>query len=73
MLPTQDHPYPRVGVAMFVIKDGKFLMGLRQGSHSPGVWGLPGGKLDLGESWEAGAIRETQEETGLIVKNAMFT
>ena len=28
-------------------------------------WSLPKGKLDPGESWEAGARREVEEETGL--------
>ncbi|HVP01707.1 MAG TPA: NUDIX hydrolase [Solirubrobacteraceae bacterium] len=29
-------------------------------------WSLPKGKLDRGESWEAAALREVREETGLI-------
>jgi 8-oxo-dGTP diphosphatase len=28
-------------------------------------WSLPKGKLDVGESWEAAALREVEEETGL--------
>jgi len=28
-------------------------------------WSLPKGKLDPGESWEAAALREIEEETGL--------
>jgi 8-oxo-dGTP pyrophosphatase MutT (NUDIX family) len=28
-------------------------------------WSLPKGKLDPGESWEEGALRELEEETGL--------
>jgi 8-oxo-dGTP pyrophosphatase MutT (NUDIX family) len=28
-------------------------------------WSLPKGKLRLGESWEAAALREVEEETGL--------
>ena len=32
-----------------------------------GYWGLPGGKVDIGESVARGAIREVLEETGLHV------
>ena len=28
-------------------------------------WSLPKGKLDAGESWEDGALREVEEETGI--------
>ena len=28
-------------------------------------WSLPKGKLDPGESWEDGALREVEEETGM--------
>ena len=34
-----------------------------------GSWGLPGGLMDLGESFEEVAIREVFEETGLEVEN----
>lgn len=33
-----------------------------------GWWTLPGGGLDFGESPEAGAVRETYEETGLRIE-----
>lgn len=41
---------------------------LLQKRHN-GNWGLPGGLMDLGESFEEVAKREVLEETGLTVKN----
>ena len=34
-----------------------------------GVWGLPGGNAEIGESLATVAMREVQEETGLSVSN----
>lgn len=34
--------------------------------HLTGVWGLPGGRLDGDESFFDAAVREFEEETGLI-------
>lgn len=43
------------------------LIGKRGHQPGLGLWGLPGGFLELGESFEEGCIRELQEETGLPV------
>lgn len=68
----------RVGAGLGVIlvkKDGTILLGKRHPDpdkadsafRSSGEWCLPGGKLDWGETFEEGAIREVQEETGIII------
>ena len=69
----------RVGAGFGVIleKDGKILLGMRHPDpdkadsafRSAGEWSLPGGKLEWGETFEEGAIRETKEETGIDIKN----
>ncbi len=38
-----------------------------QGGSLPGVWSVPGGHLEKGESIEEGALREFREETGLVI------
>lgn len=60
---------PRIPtVAGLAIKDNQVLL-VKHGEvahHLLGVYGLPGGRLDEGESLLDGATREFQEETGLI-------
>ncbi|PWY81983.1 hypothetical protein BO70DRAFT_315497 [Aspergillus heteromorphus CBS 117.55] len=64
---------PRIGVGVFVLNpQGQFILGRRQGSHGSGTWALPGGHLELNESFEECAAREVQEETGLEVKDIRF-
>lgn len=65
-------PIARVGVGVFVFRDGQFLMGQRRGAHGAGSWSVPGGHLEFGESLESTAEREVAEETGLKIKNIRF-
>lgn len=60
----------RVGVVAVIQRDNKVLMGHRIGKHANNCWGFPGGHMEFGESPEETAIRETYEETGLIVRPA---
>lgn len=59
----------RVGVGLFILKDGRVLLGKRKGSHGAGEYGGPGGHLEYGETLEETALRELKEECGIQVKN----
>jgi ADP-ribose pyrophosphatase YjhB (NUDIX family) len=59
---------PLVGVGAVVVDGGRVLLVRRGTEPLKGQWSLPGGVLELGESLQAGVIREVQEETGLTVE-----
>lgn len=56
-------------MGIFVVKNGKFLISCRKGTHGVNTWGLLGGHLEFGETIEEGAKREVLEETGMLIKN----
>ena len=59
------------GVSILIYKSsssGILILGVAR-RNNPNEWGLPGGKLDLGETEEEAAIRECLEETGLSISN----
>jgi 8-oxo-dGTP diphosphatase len=62
-----DSQQVRVGVGVIVIKNNKVLMGKRINSHGHNTWNFPGGHLELGETPEQCAIRETLEEVGIKI------
>jgi len=47
-------------------------MGKRKGTLGGGTWALPGGHLEMGETFEECVTREIFEETGLEVQNIKF-
>jgi 8-oxo-dGTP pyrophosphatase MutT (NUDIX family) len=52
-------------VAIITDHEGRILFQQRKFPH--GVWGIPGGLMELGESTEEVARREVKEETGLTI------
>ena len=63
---------PRVGVAVIIEHNGRLLLLKRTGAHGEGTWAPPGGHLEFGESLEECAIRETLEETGIVISDVQF-
>lgn len=61
--------YPRVGLGVMVIKDGKILLGKRKSSHGDGEYAWPGGHMEYLESFEGCVRREAREEAGVEIEN----
>lgn len=57
---------PIVGVGALLLRpDGALLIGHRIKRGKPASWCLPGGHVEPGESFEAAAVREIAEESGI--------
>jgi 8-oxo-dGTP diphosphatase len=67
---TDRVPAPRVPCVGAIIKDETGRLLLIQRGHEPetGRWSLPGGRIEPGETDEQAVVRETREETGLLVR-----
>jgi ADP-ribose pyrophosphatase YjhB (NUDIX family) len=59
--------YPRPGVGVVVVEDGRILLVQRGRDPGKGMWAVPGGRQHFGEPLRDAARREAREETGLDV------
>ncbi len=58
---------PHVGVGTVLLRpDGAVLLGHRIKRGEQPSWCLPGGHLEIGEDFAQAAVRETEEEAGLV-------
>ncbi|HMA45799.1 MAG TPA: NUDIX domain-containing protein [Frankiaceae bacterium] len=60
---------PRVPCVGALVRDGagRLLLVRRGNEPGRGLWSLPGGRVEPGESAEQALVREVREETGLLV------
>jgi len=68
---TEPREYPgspRVAVGAVVIHEDKLLMVYRGMPPAKGLWSIPGGMVELGETLQEATEREILEETGLVVR-----
>mmetsp|Transcript_27686 Transcript_27686/g.51953 ORF Transcript_27686/g.51953 Transcript_27686/m.51953 type:complete len:501 (+) Transcript_27686:154-1656(+) len=71
----QKQAVVRVGVGVLVTdpsSPNKVFCGIRKGSHGAGKLALPGGHLEMFESWEDCACREVLEECNLELQTPLF-
>ena len=61
---------PIVGVLAVVMRGDRALVVRRANPPMSGLWGFPGGVLELGETVAQGAMRELKEETGVQAEAA---
>ena len=63
----RSFPAARVGVGAVIIRDGQVLLVKRGREPAKGLWAIPGGAVEPGETLQAAAEREILEETGVVI------
>jgi 8-oxo-dGTP diphosphatase len=67
---TAEDYRPNVGIHLILTQDEKVLMLQRANTgFADGHWGVPGGRLDEGETLLHGATREAREEVGIDINS----
>jgi 8-oxo-dGTP diphosphatase len=62
--------YPQLAVSAAIFRDDKVLLVRRAKSPANGLYSLPGGRVEFGESLHTALHREVDEETGLRIEIA---
>ena len=70
---TERPTRPLLGVSIAVWRGGQVLLAQRGKQPSKGLWSLPGGHVELGETLEEAALRELMEETGVEARVEAFS
>lgn len=62
----ERNPLPSVGA--LIIRDDAIVLVQRANDPGSGLWTVPGGRIEWGETVEEAVKREVEEETGLLVE-----
>jgi 8-oxo-dGTP diphosphatase len=59
---------PQIAVGAIVMRNNQVLLVKRSQPPGEGLWAVPGGRVELGETLQEAVEREVREETGLTVR-----
>ena len=68
---SDDRFYPSrpvLAASVAVLREGRILLAMRGKPPSEGLFSLPGGKVEIGETLGEAALRELREEVGVEAK-----
>ncbi|MDP1583996.1 MAG: NUDIX hydrolase [Bradyrhizobium sp.] len=63
-------PHPQLAVSAAIFRDGRILLVRRAKSSAKGLYSLPGGRVEFGETLHTALRREVDEETALQIEIA---
>ncbi|TAL78192.1 MAG: NUDIX domain-containing protein [Beijerinckiaceae bacterium] len=72
MLEPSPASRPAIGVSLAVFRKGLVLVATRMKPPFVGIYSLPGGHLEAGETLEEAALRELYEEVGVTARVIAF-
>ena len=64
--PMESSSVNAVGIWFYSVATGRYLYLMRNDPKHLGSWGLPGGRIESGESLRDAMLRECQEELGFV-------
>ena len=59
---------PIIGVGAVIVHNDRVLLVKRGKPPYSGMWCIPGGKINFGETLQQAAEREIREETGIVIR-----
>lgn len=57
---------PKLAALAVIVREDQVLLVRRKNEPDAGLWGFPGGHVELGETALAAAVRELREETSVV-------